>query len=86
MVYFHPWEIDPEQPGIRGARRSILRHYTNLSTMEGKIERLLHDFRFASLSDVCRRHHGFHVRPPAVNADTPRAAAVVAAGASNTSR
>src|SRR5262249_18775407 len=44
MVYFHPWEIDPDQPGLRAGLRSTLRHYTNLSTMEGKIERLLQNF------------------------------------------
>jgi polysaccharide deacetylase family protein (PEP-CTERM system associated) len=59
MVYFHPWEIDPEQPGIRAGRRSILRHYTNLSTMEGKIERLLHDFEFTTLSEACTLHAAY---------------------------
>ena len=56
IVYFHPWEIDPDQPHIRSRRRSVLRQYTNLSTMEGKIERLLQDFRFGSLSEVCTVH------------------------------
>jgi len=56
MVYFHPWEIDPDQPVIRGGRRSTFRHYTNLGTMEGKIERLMRDFSFAPFSEVCRQH------------------------------
>jgi len=34
-------------------RRSRLRHYTNLAKMESRIERLLNDFRFSTLSDVC---------------------------------
>jgi len=59
MVYFHPWEIDPDQPHIRSHRRSILRQYTNLSTMEGKIERLLQHFRFGSLSEVCNQHGAY---------------------------
>src|SRR5262245_53423882 len=59
MVYFHPWEIDPAQPRIRSNRRSTLRHYTNLSRMEGKIERLLRDFRFGSLSEVATRHKAY---------------------------
>jgi polysaccharide deacetylase family protein (PEP-CTERM system associated) len=59
MVYFHPWEIDPGQPRIRARGRSILRHYTNLSIMESKIERLLQDFRFGSLSEVCNRHEAY---------------------------
>jgi polysaccharide deacetylase family protein (PEP-CTERM system associated) len=53
MVYFHPWEIDPEQPRISAPLRSRLRHYTNLKGMQKKIERLLQDFRFSTVSDVC---------------------------------
>jgi hypothetical protein len=54
MVYFHPWEIDPGQPRIAAPLRSRLRHYTNLSGMQKKIERLLRDFRFATVSEVCK--------------------------------
>ncbi len=54
MVYFHPWEIDPDQPRIQAPLRSRFRHYTNLAGMEGKIERLLQDFRFTTLSEVCQ--------------------------------
>ena len=53
MVYFHPWELDPEQPRISAPLRSRIRHYTNLSTMQHKVERLLRDFRFSTISDVC---------------------------------
>jgi len=53
MVYFHPWEIDPDQPHYRVPMRSRIRHYTNLSRMEGKIRRLLRDFRFDTVSNVC---------------------------------
>jgi polysaccharide deacetylase family protein (PEP-CTERM system associated) len=54
MVYFHPWELDPEQPRIPAPLRSRLRHYTNLGGMQNKIERLLKDFRFSTLSEVCK--------------------------------
>jgi len=53
MVYFHPWEIDPDQPRIRASLRSRLRHYTNLTSMEQKLAMLLRDFRFDTLSRVC---------------------------------
>ena len=53
MVYFHPWELDPDQPRIAAPLRSRLRHYTNLSRMRMKIECLLRDFRFGTLSHVC---------------------------------
>jgi len=52
MVYFHPWEIDPGQPRIAAPFKSRLRHYTNLGKMYGKIERLLDDFRFSTITDV----------------------------------
>lgn len=47
MFYFHPWEVDPEQPRIPGAPlKSRLRHYINLNRMEAKLDRLCADFRW----------------------------------------
>ncbi len=59
MVYFHPWELDPAQPRISAPLRSRLRHYTNLSTMRNKIERLFRDFRFSTISEVCENSTEF---------------------------
>ena len=53
MVYFHPWEIDLGQPRIAAPIKSRLRHYTNLGKMFGKIEKLVGDFRFSTVSDAC---------------------------------
>ncbi|REL33970.1 XrtA system polysaccharide deacetylase [Thalassotalea euphylliae] len=51
--YFHPWEIDPEQPRIEGASlRSKVRHYINLSRMEGKIVKLLNDYQWSTMRAV----------------------------------
>ena len=45
--YFHPWEIDPGQPKVKGLPlRSKLRHYSGLRAMERKLKRLLVDFRW----------------------------------------
>lgn len=53
MFYFHPWEIDPQQPRIEQApARSRFRHYVNLHRMEGKIAALLRDFNWRPLRDV----------------------------------
>ncbi len=42
IFYFHPWEIDAEQPQINGASyKSKLRHYLNLKSMPQKLDRLL---------------------------------------------
>jgi len=51
--YFHPWEIDPQQPRINNAPlKSKIRHYINLSTMEGKLEKLLKDFQWDTMQNV----------------------------------
>lgn len=45
IIYFHPWEIDPDQPRVAGAPlRSRVRHYSNLSVMAAKLRRLTQDF------------------------------------------
>jgi polysaccharide deacetylase family protein (PEP-CTERM system associated) len=51
--YFHPWEIDPEQPRISEAPlKSKVRHYINLSRMEGKLEQLLKDYQWNTMKSV----------------------------------
>ena len=47
MFYFHPWEIDPEQPRVDGiGMKTRFRHYVNLGRMESRLTRLLADFRW----------------------------------------
>jgi len=52
IVYFHPWELDPDQPrlGLRGLSR--FRHYVNIDRMEQKLDRLLEVHRFAPAREV----------------------------------
>ena len=51
--YFHPWEIDAQQPRFENAPwKSKARHYINLSKMEGKVEKLLSDFNWVSMCDA----------------------------------
>ncbi len=52
IVYFHPWEVDPEQPRIKGSAFSKFRHYVNLDKMESTLISLLHDFQFAPIRDL----------------------------------
>jgi len=63
MVYFHPWEMDPDQPIVPAGIRSTLRHYTNLSSMAKKIERLLQDFQFTTLSDASQPYPKYQLQP-----------------------
>jgi polysaccharide deacetylase family protein (PEP-CTERM system associated) len=52
--YLHPWEIDPDQPRIDAGPVARFRHYTNLDVCEARLERLLDEFRFGSMSDALR--------------------------------
>jgi polysaccharide deacetylase family protein (PEP-CTERM system associated) len=53
LFYFHPWEIDPDQPRIQGAPlKSRFRHYTNLATMHSRLELLLRDFRWDRMDKI----------------------------------
>lgn len=50
IFYFHPWELDPDQPRIASAPwKSRLRHYLNLSSMEEKLGRLLSDYTWGRI-------------------------------------
>lgn len=53
VFYFHPWEIDPDQPRQRGlGLKTRIRHYFNLNQMEPKLKRLLADFRWERMDRV----------------------------------
>ncbi len=50
VFYFHPWEIDPDQPRVTGASlRSRVRHYTNLGVMSAKLEQLVSEFAWGRM-------------------------------------
>ena len=53
VFYFHPWEIDPEQPRQRGISvRTRFRHYVNLSRMHARVERLMRDFHWDRMDRI----------------------------------
>ena len=53
IFYAHPWEIDPGQPRIHGSSlKSRFRHYTNLDATEGRLVRLLKDFRWGRMDEI----------------------------------
>ena len=52
VFYFHPWEIDPAQPRVKGLRWDYrLRHYWGLDNTLNKLERLLQDFSFMTIRE-----------------------------------
>jgi polysaccharide deacetylase family protein (PEP-CTERM system associated) len=59
VFYFHPWEIDPDQPRPGGTSfKTRFRHYVNLGRMENKLSRLLSDFRWDRIDRVLQDSHG----------------------------
>lgn len=53
IFYFHPWEIDAEQPRIPGIdSRTRFRHYLNLARTQSRLRRLLRDFLWGRVDHV----------------------------------
>ena len=53
IFYFHPWEIDPEQPRVEGAGlKARFRHYLNLARTESRLRRLLGDFAWDRMDRI----------------------------------
>ena len=53
VFYFHPWEVDPQQPRVAGASaKARFRHYLNLDRMEHRLDRLLDDFSWGRMDQV----------------------------------
>ena len=51
-LYFHPWEMDPDQPRLATGFISRLRTYSGLSSMNWKLRSLLRDFEFSTMTAV----------------------------------
>ena len=53
VFYFHPWEIDPDQPRVAGAPlKARLRHYSRLSSMRPRLLKLLKAHRWGRTDEV----------------------------------
>jgi len=53
VFYFHPWEIDVDQPRIPGINaKTRFRHYVNIHRMEQRLTRLLRDFRWGRMDSI----------------------------------
>jgi polysaccharide deacetylase family protein (PEP-CTERM system associated) len=58
LIYFHPWEIDYNQPRLNGGSVSNARHYLNLGSTESTLRRLLRDFSFSPIRVLCEQRNG----------------------------
>ncbi|MEQ8783520.1 MAG: DUF3473 domain-containing protein [Roseibium album] len=55
VFYLHPWELDPEQPRIENVGPlTRFRHYNNLRRCHARLNRLLCDFSFSTVSESIR--------------------------------
>ena len=53
IFYFHPWELDPDQPRVSGpGLKTRFRHYVNLRRTQPRLRRLLRDFRWNRVDRV----------------------------------
>lgn len=52
VMYFHPWEFDPDQPriGLTGIKK--FRHYVGLRSNREKFKKLLNDFNFTTIENL----------------------------------
>jgi polysaccharide deacetylase family protein (PEP-CTERM system associated) len=53
IFYFHPWEIDPDQPRQQNLPfKSRFRHYLNLNRVEERLNNLLNDFAWDTMQNI----------------------------------
>jgi polysaccharide deacetylase family protein (PEP-CTERM system associated) len=52
MLYFHPWEFDPDQPRLPLGRVQRWRTYVGIARSEARLEALLRSYRFRRADEV----------------------------------
>ncbi len=58
IFYFHPWEIDTQQPRqTQAGLKSKFRHYLNMDKMHGRLDELLGDFSWGRVDQVFMNKH-----------------------------
>ena len=69
VIYFHPWELDPQLPRIDVGSMKRIRHYGNLALMEDRIVNLLKTFRFGTVDEVLQQTDIIRRWPATTSAD-----------------
>ena len=58
IFYFHPWEIDHQQPRQKGiSMKTRFRHYHNLHRMEDRVRALARDFKWDRMDRIFLEQH-----------------------------
>jgi len=53
IFYFHPWEIDADQPRVAGIDlKTRFRHYVNIPRMAQRLDGLMGDFRWGRIDHI----------------------------------
>lgn len=56
IFYFHPWEIDVDQPRVEGiGAKTRFRHYVNIARVQTRLGQLLGDFKWGRMDQVFLR-------------------------------
>ena len=63
LVYFHPWELDPDQPKLAGSWKSRLRHYRGLATTETRLQELLSTNKFQPFVNLLEDYKEYSLSP-----------------------
>ncbi|MDA3922477.1 MAG: DUF3473 domain-containing protein [Salinisphaera sp.] len=57
VFYFHPWEVDADQPRVPGVSfKTRIRHYLNIHRVESRLEKLLGDFGWGRMDQIFLEH------------------------------
>lgn len=55
VLYFHPWEFDPEQPKLPLKKLSKWRTYVGISSTRKRLQKLLREFESVRMIDLAER-------------------------------
>jgi hypothetical protein len=78
MLYFHPWEFDPEQMRLPLGRLSSFRTYIGILRTRDRLSSLLARYRFSRAVDVVRELNGRRQELPVFRLVTSELAALAA--------
>jgi polysaccharide deacetylase family protein (PEP-CTERM system associated) len=75
MLYFHPWEFDPEQPRLALGRFSRWRTYVGMHKTAARLDLLLQEYTFVRAIDAARLLRKSSVELPSFKVVSDRTAA-----------
>jgi polysaccharide deacetylase family protein (PEP-CTERM system associated) len=66
VFYFHPWELDPDQPRVAAPALMRWRHYLGLRRSGERLAKLLASTRFAPICEILKVRHTASLGPLSV--------------------